>query len=354
MVFIVRFFQNKRLRFPVMMALAIAAGMLTCGCSNPTGSSSSSDEVTTLAGSGDSGSTDDTGTKASFNCPYSLVKAGTNLYVVDAANGLIRQIVISSGAVTTLTREATFSFPCGIATDGTNLYVADSGSNKILQIAISSGAVTTLAGSGDSGATDDTGTKASFNQPYGLATDGTNLYVADMGNHVIRQIVISSGVVTTLAGTVGSSGSTDATGTSASFYYPFGLATDGTNLYVADTGNNVIRQIVISSGAVTTLAGTAGSSGSTDDTGAKASFHYPVGLAMYGTNLYVADTGNNKIRQIVISSGAVTTLAGSGGSGSANGSYSEASFNSPFGVACDGTNVYVADKGNNLIRKIKL
>jgi len=104
-------------------------------------------------------------------------------------------------------------------------------------------AVTTLAGTGSSGSTDNsTGTSASFNTPIGITTDGTNLYVGDTNNHLIRQIVISTGVVTTVAGT-GSSGSAYGTGTSASFVYPMGITTDGTNLYVADYGNHLIRKI---------------------------------------------------------------------------------------------------------------
>ena len=105
-----------------------------------------------------------------------------------------------------------------------------------------SGAVTTLAGTGSSGSANGTGTSASFNSPAGITTDGTNLYVADYGNHLIRKIVISTGVVTTLAGT-GSSGSANGTGTSASFYSPTGITTDGTNLYVADMSNHLIRKI---------------------------------------------------------------------------------------------------------------
>ena len=102
-------------------------------------------------------------------------------------------------------------------------------------------AVTTLAGS-SSGNTDATGTSARFNQPMGITTDGTNLYVVDYGNNRIRKIVISTGVVTTLAGG-SSSGNTDATGTSASFYKPMGITTDGTNLYDADSHNHRIRKI---------------------------------------------------------------------------------------------------------------
>jgi len=157
-------------------------------------------------------------------------------------------------------------------------------------------AVTTLAGTGSSGSADNsTGTSASFNGPRGITTDGTNLYVADSDNHLIRKIVISTGVVTTLAGT-GSNGSANGTGTSASFNYPNGIATDGTNLYVIDTNNHRIRKIVISTGVVTTLAGS--SSGSTDATGTSASFNYPIGITTDGTNLYVSDQSNHRIRKI--------------------------------------------------------
>ena len=136
-----------------------------------------------------------------------------------------------------------FYSPTGITTDGTNLYVAEFSNHLIRKIVISTGAVTTLAGTGSSGSTDNsTGTSASFNSPIGITTDGTNLYVADENNHQIRKIVIDNGTVTTLAGST--EGSTDnATGTSASFYEPVGITTDGTNLYVTDETNHLIRQI---------------------------------------------------------------------------------------------------------------
>jgi len=214
--------------------------------------------------------------------------------------------------------------------------------------------VTTVAGTGFSGSADNsTGTSASFDGPQDITTDGTNLYVSDNGNHLIRKIVISTGAVTTVAGT-GSSGSANGTGTSASFNLPYEVTTDGTNLYVADNGNHLIRKIVISTGVVTTLAGT-GSSGSADNsTGTSASFNYPAGITTDGTNLYVADYGNHLIRKIVISTGVVTTLAGTGSSGSANGTGTSASFNLPYGITIDGTNLYVADTFNYLIRKIVL
>jgi DNA-binding beta-propeller fold protein YncE len=319
--------------------------------------------VTTLAGTGSSGSANGTGTSASFYKPYGVTTDGTNLYVTDTWNHLVRKIVISTGAVTTLAgtgstgsangtgTSASFNYPAGITTDGTNLYVADSSNHLIRKIVISTGAVTTVAGTGSSGSANGTGTSASFNYPEEITTDGTNLYVADTFNHLIRKIVISTGVVTTVAGT-GSSGSANGTGTSASFNSPHGITTDGTNLYVAEYGNHLIRQIVISTGVVTTVAGT-GSSGSANGTGTSASFYSPRAITTDGTNLYVAEYGNHLIRKIVISTGVVTTVAGTGSSGSANGTGTSASFNSPHGITTDGTNLYVAEYGNHLIRKIE-
>jgi hypothetical protein len=149
-----------------------------------------------------------------------------------------------------------------------------------------------------------------FNSPSGIITDGTNLYITDTGSNTIRTIEISSGVTSTLAGSSsGSAGSTDGTGTSALFNGPKGITLTGSNLYVADTGNNTIRKIVISSGVVTLFAGSStGASGSTDGTGTAARFHSPSGITTDGTNLFVTDTDNNSVRKIVISSRVVTTL----------------------------------------------
>jgi hypothetical protein len=255
----------------------------------------------------------------------------------------------SSGSANGTGTSASFSYPRGITTDGTNLYVADYNNHRIRKIVISTGFVTTLAGS-DNGYTDATGTSASFSNPRGITTDGTNLYVADYNNHRIRKIVISTGVVTTLAGS--DNGYTDTTGTSASFSYPNGITTDGTNLYVADAGNHRIRKIVISTGVVTTFAGT-GSSGSANGTGTSASFNGPFGITTEGTNLYVADFGNHRIRKIVISTGVVTTLAGGSSSGYTDATGTSAKFHNPFGITTDGTNLYVSDYNNQRIRKIE-
>ena len=135
-------------------------------------------------------------------------------------------------------------FRSHIKVDGTNLYVADTFNNRIRQIVIDNGTVTTLAGDGSPGSTDHaTGTSASFNDPTGITTDGTNLYVADRGNKKVRQIVIDNGTVTTLAGTGGTGSSDGAGGSEATFRQPAGITTDGIYLYVIEQGNHLIRKI---------------------------------------------------------------------------------------------------------------
>jgi sugar lactone lactonase YvrE len=227
-------------------------------------------------------------------------------------------------------------------------------------VVLQSGVVTTLAGTaGKSGSTDGAGTTALFNGPTGVAVDGAgNLYVADGGNNTIRQVVVSSGVVSTLAGTAGQSGSTNGTGAAARFSSPQGVAFDGAgNLYVADSNNSIIRKIGIASGMVTTLAGTAGMTGGADGTGAAARFSGPQGVAFDGAgNLYVADSNNYTIRKIGITTEVVTTLAGTAGmAGSIDGTGAAARFEGPYGLTFDGAgNLYVADSGNSTIRKVVL
>lgn len=148
------------------------------------------------------------------------------------------------------------------------------------------------------GHADGTGSAATFNMPYNITTDGTNLYIADSINSTIRKMVISSGVVTTLAGTALSTGYVDATGTTARLNYPDGLATDGTNLYVGECGNHTVRKVVLATGVVTTLAGSSVTSGHADGVGTAATFNNPCGITSDGTNLYVTDTDNFTIRKI--------------------------------------------------------
>ena len=250
---------------------------------------------------------------------------------------------------------ARFNAPAGVAADGaSNLYVADYNNNTIRKIN-SAGIVSTLAGeSGQSGTNDGPGTNARFNGPTGVAADASgNIYVADFGNNTIRKVT-PAGVVSTLAGRPGFSGTNNGTGTNALFNGPAAVAVDAaTNIYVADFGNNTIRKVT-SAGVVTTLAGNAGHPGTNNGAGTNAQFSSPSGLAVdSATNIYVADEVNYVIRRIT-SAGVVTTLAGSMRvAGTNNGTGTNAQFYYPSGVAVDAaTNVYVSDLGNDLIRKI--
>lgn len=258
---------------------------------------------------------------------------------------------------------AQFNRPLAITTDGNNLYVADYYNNAIRKVEISTKFVTTIAGNvyGFSGSADGIGTAASFNRPSGITTDGTDLYVTDSGNYTIRKINILTGVVTTLAGGGGESlsGTADATGLDARFNVLNGITTDGTCLYVADS-NNTIRRIVISSRAVATVAGTPGISGSADGIKDVARFNQPAHITTDGTNLYVTDYGNNMIRKIVLATQVVTTIAGIVGPGGQDGPHTDstdgtgftARFRNPLGITTDGTYLYVVDSYDNTIRKI--
>jgi len=250
---------------------------------------------------------------------------------------------------------ARFNGPLAVATDSAgNVYVADTNNNTVRKIT-PAGVVTTLAGTaGVSGGTDATGAAARFNSPRGVATDSAgNVYVADTLNFTIRKVT-PAGEVTTLAGTAGVFGGTDGTGAAASFNFPNGVATDSTgNVYVADTNNHTIRKIT-PTGVVITLAGTALSAGSTDATGAAARFAFPIGVATDSAgNVYVGEWDNRTIRKIT-PAGVVTTLAGTAGTfGSTDATGPAARFGGPAGIATDSAgNVYVADDGNNTIRKV--
>jgi sugar lactone lactonase YvrE len=292
---------------------------------------------------------------------------------------------------------ASFDLASDVAVDKNgNVYVADGGNFVVRKIS-TNGTVSTFAGSGKTGYGDGQGVSANFDDPAGLTIDnngniyiadpvggvirmitpngyvstiaggdGINLfyipksltvtatgdiYVADTFNHLIRKIS-PAGVVTIFAGS-GSPGSADGVKTSASFNFPSAIVCDrDQNLYVADAGNNTIRKIT-PDGMVTTLAGN-GQPGFADGKGSAALFKYPQGIAIDANkNLYVSDGQNNLIRK-VDQNGNVTTIAGSSGSGHQDGIGRQASFNYPLGLSTDVSgNIYVADD-NGRIRKITI
>jgi hypothetical protein len=220
--------------------------------------------------------------------------------------------------------------------------------------------VSTFAGSavGLSGAVDGVGTAARFAHPRGIAFfDSDFQFVTDSENHTIRSLTPAG--IETIAGNPNSQGSVDGTGMAASFVTPEGIAVDSSGtIYISDSYNCNIR-VISPRRVVSTLAGsTTHQSGAADGAGTAAGFNSPAGVALDGKgNLYVVDKGNNTIRKIVIRSGLVTTVAGDARNrrGSTDGTGRDASFNGPIGIAVDAAgNLYVADAGNNNIREIIL
>ena len=224
---------------------------------------------------------------------------------------------------------------------------------------------TTIAGStGTPGSTVGLGTSALFYSPTHLATDTNgNLFVADYGNSTIREILPVAGqwLVNTISGTAGTTGSVDNIGTSALFNNPMGIASSGSgNLFVTDYGNSTLRMIVPTTGSWSTytIAGSAGTMGTNDGIGtAQALFNNPAGVAVDSAgNVYIADNGNDTIRKVIPVDGmwVVTTIAGKAGlAGSADGTNTSARFQSPAGIAVDGAgNLYVAEFGNHTIRML--
>lgn len=361
--------------------------------------------VTTLAGAPRSyGSTDGAGSAARFRGPSGLaVIANGNVVVADSANHVIRQIT-PAGVVTTLAgtapggidavgTAARFNAPEALVVDAAgNVFVADTSNHAIRKIT-PAGAVTTLAGTaGSAGSADGSGAAARFRFPRGIAVDASGtVFVADSDNHTVRKIT-PAGVVTTLAGRAGNSGSADGAATLARFDTPVGIAVDAAgNVFVADYESHLIRKIS-TSGTVTTLAGLAGAHGKADGTGSAARFTFPQGLAIDAAgNVFVCERFNYAIRKIT-SAGLVTTISGLVGGralalaadgslfvaddynsaihrlgpqggvttvaggwnevGTADGTGRAARFNTPSGIALapDGT-LYVADTENQTIRK---
>lgn len=339
-----------------VLGFCFAALLTACGGGDPydTGAQKVKylAQASTFVGNGNPGFVDGTGSIIQFASPNAVALASNgDLYVGDSDK--IRTVT-PAGVVSlraTIPRGAIY----GIVVDADGNIFASSYSNEIFKISTSTPPlVTVFAGSIGAGFQNSpTPTSATFNNPRHMAIDQDgNLYVADRDNHAIRKIT-PAGVVSTVAGT-GSPGRVDGQGTASSFNYPSGVAIDAIgNLYVADTNNESIRKIS-TSGAVTTVAGS-GTLGNADGTGAAASFDTPQGLTVDSKgNIIVADTGNHSIRTVT-PLGVVTTLAGYGSSGLQNAVGGRAKFYAPMGITVgpDGT-FYIADNGNYMIRLLKM
>jgi predicted outer membrane repeat protein len=325
-------------------------------------------DLVTFAGtSGSAGNANGTIATASFNAPAGAVAdIGGNLFIADTKNNAIRRIA-PDGQVTTLALTG-LNAPAAtaISPDGATLYIADTGNDQVHAVALVSGQVAPVATTGNNqirAATLASGqvatiTVTGLDKPSGVVVDPDgNLYIANTGASTIIKIAAGSETQTTLAGTAGSAGTVDGIGASARFNLPTGLAAspDGATLYVADTYNNTIRAIDLFSRQVITLAGAAQQPGFADGAPADARFNMPQALAVDAAgNVYVADTGNNTIRKIALTNGVTTTLAGTGTAGTGDGSGLQAHLSAPAGIAIDADgDVYIGDTGNNTIRVLQ-
>ncbi len=322
--------------------------------------------VSTLAGSGSISSANGIGVAAGFSSPSGVaVSSNGTLFIGDFGNSLVRTINLTTSAVTTFAgtgvqgllngaaATAQFNGTANIVFDKSgNLFIADEQNSAIREIS-TSGVVTTVAGSGLAGHLDGPAAAAQFDHPEGMIFDASgNLYVVESANNDVRKINLSTSTVSTFAGT-GTQGFTNGPIASATFFSPYGIAIDASgNMYVADIVNNCIRKITVSTGIVSTFAGS-GTQGLSNGPAATATFYYPAGVAFDSKgNLYVAELKNNTIREIT-TTGTVTTYAGTGAQGATDGLASTATFHQPIGLTFDSNdNLYIADEYNNKIRKV--
>jgi len=336
--------------------------------------------ITTIAGTGTFGYTIDgiPAITAGLTIPSRVfVDSYNNVYIADTNSQRIRKVDASSKIITTIAgngalgytgdggdaTSATLYSPYGVCVDSAgNVYIADTSNNCIRKVDASSGIITTIAGTGAGGYNGDgiLANTATITSPSGVWVDSAgNVYIADTGNHRIRKVDASSEIITTIAGTdVGGYNADDILATAAKLGSPSDVCVDSAgNVYIADMFNNRIRKVDASSRIITTIAGT-GVGGYNRDgilaTTAKLSYPYGVSVDSIG-NVFIADSGNKRIRKIDASSKIITTIAGTGTAGY-NGDgilANTARLETPYGVSVDSAgNVYIADTFNNRIRKL--
>ena len=337
--------------------------------------------ITTLVGNGIAGSAGDGGlaAAASLYTPTGVsLDSLSNLYIADANNSRIRKVNSNTGIISTIAGNATnggyggdggiataanLSYPTGLTLDGLgNIYISDAENNRIRKINASTGIINTVAGNGSIayGGDGTDATSANIYSPLEIVIDNLgNFYFSDQKNNRIRKVNANTGIITTIAGngTQGFSGD-GSLATSAKLNNPTGLAVDEIgNIFISDYGNNRIRKVSAITGIITTLAGN-GTQGYGGDGGiaTAASLNNPTGITLDKIgNLYIADASNNRIRKVFPSAGTITTIAGNGTGayGGDGGLATSANLFHPSSVTLDSLeNIYIADNGNQRVRKI--
>jgi sugar lactone lactonase YvrE len=336
----------------------------------------------TVAGDGTAGYTGDgaAATSAELNAPNRAVVDGAgNLYIADVSANVVRKVIATTGFISTVAgtgvsgytgnngaaTSAKLNAPNGLGIDGAgNIYIADNGNCVIRKVTVATGVIATVAGNGTCGYTGDGAAAigAELNTPSSdIAFDsGGNFYFADVLNNVIRKVSLSTGIITTVAGTGNAGYNGDgAVATAAELTHPDGVAFDNNgNLYIADYGNHVVREVNAATGIITTVAGN-GTGGYAGDgaLATSAELSSPGGVAVDAAgDVYIADAGSNVIRK-VSAAGTITTVAGTATSGYSGdgGAATSGKLNGPADVALDGLgNLYIADTGSSVIREVNV
>jgi RHS repeat-associated protein len=383
---------GAQLTSPSAVTVDAAGNLFIADCGNNVirKVSASSGVIATVAGTGGVGGYSGDGgpaTSAQLSCPHGVaVDLAGNLYIADEANRIIREVTASTGVITTVAgtprhsgytgdggyaTNAMLRTPMSVAVDlAGNLYIADYGSYVIRKVTAASRYITTVAGNGTSGYSGDgqqaTSAQVQLGNPTGVAVDPAgNIYIADGTDHVIRQVTVATGIISTVAGigppTSGGSSGDGGPARGALFMSSWGIAVDAAgNLYIADTSSNNIREVTASTGVIATIAGGSGVQGFgyAGDGGpaTSAQLHSPQGVAVDAAgNIYFADSANNAIRKISASAGSIVTVAGSGGMGDAGESASATLATlTPSGVTSDQVgDLYIANGGIGITSPIR-
>ncbi len=331
--------------------------------------------ISAIAGNHTTGYSGDGGaaTSAKLDDPTAVaVDAISEVFIADQGNDVIRK-VDTSGHISTVAGDGVAGYsgdgyaatgaklhsPADVAVDAAgDIFIADTGNQVIREVDHVTQNITTIAGDygAGSGYSGDGGlaTSAKLYNPAGLAVNSAgDPFIADASNNVVREV---TGLITTVAGSGSDSyGGDSGPAVAAQLNNPNGVAVDAAgDIFIADSGNNRVREINAATGVITTVAGD-GTSGSGGDGGAAvdAGLNDPQGVFVSGNTLYIADTDNNRVQEVDLTTDIITTLVGTGSAGYVNGALGSAELNGPNDLAMDSAgNLFISDTGNNVIREI--